>query len=343
MAEPSTTVAVIPRETFSQTMDVLGTIVANTAPPYRLLVVDGGSPARVRRSLESFAASRDATLLRTERLLSPNEARNLALAHVDTELVAFVDTNAFVHPGWLDALERCARETGAWLVGPLYLGVCRGNGPCDTVHMAGGDNRIDEVDGRRLHHERHRYAGRPLAEVGPFERGPTEMVEFHTVLARTDVFSTLGPLDEALLSFHEHCDLCLAVRERGGEVWFEPEAVVTYQLPRTLAPMDLPYWLVRWSDQWNLASARHFVDKWQLSDGGDSIADVTRFATNHRLFAYRPYLSPWVRLVRRAGREPRPLVDRWAQAVAHRAARRRDATPARVVHAASWSRVGAGD
>ena len=68
------------------------------------------------------------------------------------------------------------------------------------------------------------------------------------MLARHEVLQELGPLDEALLSTRQHLDLCFRVREAGGTVWFEPNAVVTYVVPPSFAWTDIPYYLLRWSD-----------------------------------------------------------------------------------------------
>src|SRR4030095_61230 len=83
--------------------------------------------------------------LRTAHPLSPVEARALALPHVDTEYVCFIDNDVLVTPGWLDRLVRCADETEAWAVGPLY---CNENPALGRIHMAGGQAHVVEEDGR---------------------------------------------------------------------------------------------------------------------------------------------------------------------------------------------------
>src|SRR5215471_9063187 len=99
MAEPRTTVCVVPREKFSHAVASLRSILAATPPPTRLVYVDGGSPETVHAELASLAAAHDVTLLRTEHFLSPNEARNLAISHVQTDYALFVDNDVFVPEG----------------------------------------------------------------------------------------------------------------------------------------------------------------------------------------------------------------------------------------------------
>jgi hypothetical protein len=332
------TVVVVPRgETRGQVRAVLETLVANTGSPYRLVIVDGGYPPATRDWVEAFARSRDATLLRAECLLSPNEGRNAALPFVATEFVVFLDDNCFVREGWLDALVRCADETGAAIVGPLY-GFRSGRDTTETVHVFGAEARID-VDGeRRSLVDRHFHVGMPLAEaIATFSRMPTEAVEFHCMLVRSALFAELGPLDEGLLSTSEHLDLCMLARAAGHEVWAEPESVVVYELPLPLPRADRSGYVLRWSDEWNRASYQRLAEKWDITDL-EGLERVGRFATDRRFVAY--HLSPRLldRLLDRFGARPRRAVDRVAQAwIVPRETRRRTRRPgATVVQAASW-------
>jgi GT2 family glycosyltransferase len=330
---PSTTIVVVPRENFSLARQCLETMLSNTAPGTPLVYVDAGSPPRVARYLKAVANERGFTLLRTEHHLAPNQARNYGLAHVDTEFVAFVDNDVYVEPGWLTALEDCARDTGATLVGPVYL--C-GYRSAAHIHQAGGLNRVVVENGRRIHRETHAHAGKSLAAVArELHRGETEQVEFHCMLARRRVLEDMGQLDEGFLSMDEHLDLCLSVRQHGGTVWFEPKAVVSYVIPKRPAVSDITFWVLRWSDAWNDASIRHFWEKWDLTPDEHAMHVQRQYGATKRNIAYRPYRSPTSRVTRRVlGRAPRPLPDRLAQALIYRREerrRRRGASPTVVV------------
>jgi len=115
----ATTVVTVPREHFSTAPLSLSRLLDHTCAPRRLVYIDGGSPRRWRRELEQLAIEHDFTLVRTDCFLTPNEARNLGFGFVDTEFVAFVDQDVIVSPNWLGALESCAADTGATIVGPL--------------------------------------------------------------------------------------------------------------------------------------------------------------------------------------------------------------------------------
>ena len=259
---PPVTVVVIPRERFSMAARALDVLYERTASPFSLVYVDAGSPRPVRRAIESRQRTKGFRLIRVEDHLAPNESRNLALAHVRTPYVVFIDNDVLVQPGWLEALVRCADETGAALVGPLY---CIGPPEIETVHMAGGIAGLVEDNGRRHFREKHFQSGKPLTTLRPqLARTQTELVEFHCLLARRDVFDRLGPLDEGLLTANEHPDLCASVRQAGGTIYLEPAAVVTWMAPPPVAWSDLGFFLLRWSDAWNLSTLCRFREKWQL-------------------------------------------------------------------------------
>jgi hypothetical protein len=256
---PPVTVAVVPRERFSESLRSLDSILPTLGPGDRLIYVDGKSPRAIAHQLRQRQREHGFTLLRHDRYLSPNQARNLVLAHLETPYVAFVDNDLIVTGSWLDRLVRCAEETGAWLVGPLYF---EGDPADRIVHMAGGDLTIEGPEGRRSCHTDHRFQGRRLDDLAvPLQREACGFVEFHCMLARTEVFDRVGPLDEELMNTREHLDLCLAVRHAGGEVWFEPAAEVTYSTPPPLPLRDVPYFWLRWSDTWSQRSLSRFCEK----------------------------------------------------------------------------------
>lgn len=281
-------IVVVPRERFSATQRSLEDIYKHTTLPFRLVYVDAGSPPRVRRYLETAAREKDFDLVRVDRFLSPTQARNLALSRVNTKYVVFLDNDVLLTPHWLERLLLCAEETGAWVVGPLYL---QGELQEERIHMAGGFMHTREQDGKRTFYDEHLFADSLLSDVGAaLERKPCDYVEFHCALVRTDVFTRLGPLDEELLSVHEHLDFAIRVKQAGGSVYFEPNAVISYLQPPPCEWRDLPYFLMRWSEAWNRGTVQHFKAKWGYStvrsfddlDGPEPEETILRWARGHR-------------------------------------------------------------
>jgi GT2 family glycosyltransferase len=280
MDQPEVTIAVVPRERFNMTARSLESIYRTTDSPFKLVYIDGGSPKPVRIYLQDQSQKRGFELIRKDRYLSGNQARNLALNHVDTKYVLFVDNDVVVAPGWLAALVQCAEETGAWIVGPTY---CIGEPEFRTVHMVGGTVQITEAQGRRDLKEHHRFISEAVEKIHPaLRRGPTGLVEFHAMLVRTQVFEKIGDLDEQLLSSPEHLDICLMVARLGGEIYLEPGSLINYLSPPPLARSDLSFFMLRWSDEWNRKSLEHFRKKWELADDSAFIDNHLRWLTAHR-------------------------------------------------------------
>jgi GT2 family glycosyltransferase len=287
MSDTRVTIVVVPRERFSASESSLESIYRHTSSNVALVYVDGGSPPQVKKYLERQSAERGFKLIRRDSFLSPNRARNLGFQFVKTEYVVFIDNDVLVTDGWLDRLVRCADETRAWIVGPLYL-----MGPIENrfVHMAGGRVEIKESDGRRVLFEEHRFPHTKLDGIPvPLKREPIDLVEFHCMMVEAAALRRLGPLDEQLLSAPEHIDLCMATRAAGGQVYFEPHAVVSYVPPPPFHKSDLAFFLVRWSDAWNASSLRHFNRKWQL----EIQPEYAQWLTSHR----RSVLDPLHRIV----------------------------------------------
>jgi glycosyl transferase family 2 len=287
MPEPLATILVVPREQFSKTRPSLESILACTKDSVPIVYVDGNSPKHIRRYLETRAAEKRFTLVRRDGYLTSNEARNIGLPYVRTKYVAFVDNDVLASPGWLESLISCAEDTGAWAVGPLYL---IGDQHRRLVHTAGADCRIVEQGGRRSLEERHRFVNEPVHEVRHrMRREPIDLAEFHCMLVRMDVFDRLGPLDHELLSFLDHTDFCLAIRNSGGSVYIEPAATVTHLSPPPLAPFDVPYFLLRWSDDWINASCARFSEKHAVCMSDSGFAGHDRYRIGHRRLAIKAF------------------------------------------------------
>jgi len=262
MSGPQATIVVVPRERFSFAQRCLSTIYQHTKYPFDLIYVDTRSPSPVKHFLELMMQQNGLRLVCADGYLSPNQARNLAWREVRTKYTVFLENDMLVTAGWLDALVQCAEETGAWIVGPLYL---IGEFERQTIHMAGGKIEIKEHDGRQFFRdEQHLFETRVADVTAPLRRQEWDYVEFHCMLVRTDLLDLLGPLDEKL-SHHEHIDVCMAARKAGGTVFLEPKAVTAYVPPPPCEWWDLPYFMLRWSEAWNVSSAQHFNRKWDVS------------------------------------------------------------------------------
>lgn len=289
------TIIVSPRERFSHSIPSLESIYNNTPEPFELIYVDGGSPKKIQKELQARAASQGFQIIRTEQYLAPNQARNLAIPLVKTKYILFIDNDVEVSPGWLTALLVCAESQNASVVCPL---TCIGKPLNQTIHLAGGEARIfleTQEDGstQRRVHEKHYFVNRPVAEVAEqLHMRQCEFAEFHCMLVRTNIFAQIGLLDEKLLSTREHIDFCMTVTEAGGTIFCEPASVVTYvpELPWNWA--DISYFLLRWSDAWEIESLQHFCQKWNLASKDKYFKKRYKRLGHRRHYAF---LKPLVR------------------------------------------------
>jgi len=314
MTVPRTTIVVVPRETHSVWGRMLARLREHTDPSVPVVVVDGGSPPSVRRQLERIADREGFTLVRSESVLSSNEARNEGTRFVTTELVAYLDNDTMVTPGWLAPLEQCLAETGGVLVSPVVLSQRSTEW---VIHDAGGVARIVGHGASRRLEELNVHVGKPETAVERLTRARTEFQELHCLLVRAEALREIGGFDERLLAGREYSDINLRMAAAGYAAWVEPRAVVRYANPRLLRPSDVALYLARWSDEWGRASYAHFNRKWDLQD---TTADDRYFAgrLDRRLRCPpRPpggaHLAAWRirrRLHRAADRIVTPLVVR---------------------------------
>lgn len=277
------TIVFLPRERFSLTAKSLESILAHTSCQYEFICIDGNAPEAVANYLKEKCREHGFTLLRSNEYITPNEARNAALKYVKTPYVVFIDNDVLVADGWLEGLINCAEETGAWLVGPLYLEEKAGS---KRLHMFGGDISLIHTPAGRDFLERHNLSHRGIDEVAnQLVRRATGLLEFHTLLARREVFDKLGPLDPGLMSFAEHADLCYAVAVAGGKIFLEPTSVITHILPQIneMDADDLAYFRLRWSEAWASESKRNLCDKYRVSPSSARMVLQRSWCVRHRL------------------------------------------------------------
>ncbi len=288
---PKVAIVVGPRERFSHTEKSLESIYHNTHYPFELVYVDVYTPPQIQAYLKAQAEKKGFEIIRTPYYMSPNQARNVGLRQVlktdKAQYVVFIENDVVVEPGWLMQLVKCAEETGADVVGPL---TCIGKPEHGVIHNAGGATYIlneTKPDGRvkrRLRQEAY-LTGKAIAQVqDQMHRVQCDYVEFHCLLARTDVFAKVGLLDEGMLATREHIDFCLSVTAAGGKIYCERTAIVTTDtvgiaqnkvglmelfgtnpLP-DFKWYDLPYFMVRWCNAWDRASLDHLRLKWNLAE-----------------------------------------------------------------------------
>ena len=262
------TIVITSRERFSHTERSLENYFIHTPSDVPLIYVSTGSPPHIQSFLQRQlelrqSANQPFELIQTKYFKSPNQARNLGLAHVHTKYVVFLDNDTMLTNGWLEALVQCANDTDADIVAPLTL---IGELQDQMIHMAGGIIDISESANGRIMTEEHHHADTHLTSLRkPLERIHCDYIEFHCVLMQRRLLDKIGLLDEELLSVHEHIDISLETKKMGGTILLEPASVISYIAPPPCDWADLPFYQLRWSDNWTRRSVEHFKNKWDFS------------------------------------------------------------------------------
>ena len=278
-------IVITQREGFSRSRESLLSVLTHTPKPYELIYVDGASPPEVRDELRRLSEERGFRLLRHERYLSPNEAREAALPFVSGEYTAFLDNDVLVAEGWLEGLLTCAAETGAGVVAPLYLELLEG---VERLHMFGGHCRIVEPAGDRMLEVTH--DGRKEQARQSFTRIQTEHIEMHGFIIRTALLSSLRVFDPEIPTIPENADFCLTVLQAGETLWIEPRSSVTVILPTEVPEPDRGFYRMRWSVAWIDSGFTRFREKWGLSGFQPVLDSQRRWAVAHRMVSHEDAL-----------------------------------------------------
>jgi len=278
---PRATIVMTARERHELALSAVQSFVDNTQPPYRFIYVDSGSPPWLGETLARRASEWGLEILHAAPGLWPNHIRKQVLPSIETDYVVFMDNDVTVRAGWLERLVACADETGAGIVGPLYL-VGSGAGD-EKIHMAGGFIRTTETPAGLVLEEGHRlFDRRPEEVLSELKREPSDFVEFHCMLVRTRLAKEAALFDDRIVCVHEHIDAALTARKAGYEIYFEPSAVVTYLAFNPCKLEGLPFFRARWDRAAAEASIKAFCAKWNVIDDERSFGGTRAFLERHR-------------------------------------------------------------
>ncbi|MDZ7675002.1 MAG: glycosyltransferase family A protein [Acidimicrobiales bacterium] len=245
-----------PRDRFSVTERWLDNLFATTPGAgdlHRVIFVAGGAPQHLRDRWTSRFGDRVEFVLRDDFVNQP-QVRNIGLAMADTELSVLADNDCYPRAGWLEAMVRCQQETGAVMVSPLIL-----QKP-DEIHCAGTDLYKNVRDGKEFGHKYLRFYKMPYNEGSNLTRSPIDYGELHLELVETKATIELEAFDEAIPEVGE-VDSGLAWAKGGRTMYFEPEAVVHFDLRGHIDEDDIEFFAWRWDFDSVAAGYRHFYDK----------------------------------------------------------------------------------
>ena len=197
---------------------LLGSLAAAGDALAEVIVVDDGSvePAALVAAVATERPGVTARLVRRDRSGGPAAARNDGAAQVHSPVIAFLDADCTVAPGWLDPLLGHFEDEAVAVVAPRVVAV-------PSTHPGAGSTGVWGVDELRSPLD---LGVRP-ALVAPGRR--VSYVPSAAMLVRTDVLDDVGAFDVSL-RVGEDVDLIWRVVGSGRVVRYEPAARVSHEV-----------------------------------------------------------------------------------------------------------------
>ena len=224
-------------------------LAAAGVPGRALLVVDDGS--RDPGAVAAVCARHGARLVRRAACGGPAAARNTALSHVDTPLVAFLDSDCVPRPGWLGALLGHFADPVVGAVAPRVTGGGDAGSPAGDGPPAAlahpfpiGERMCQPSDEGARPPARAGAVGRFAAARSPLDLGPrparvapggrVSYVPTAALLVRREAF---GDGFDPALRYGEDVDLVWRLHDAGWRVRYDPAAVVDHAEPARLSAL----------------------------------------------------------------------------------------------------------
>lgn len=187
---------------------------SQSPPPNQILVVDASPDDRTEKVVSAFPGV--LYLRNPDGFGRMTTSRNIGLKAATGEILAFVDDDAFAHPGWLAALKE---------------------GFCDSAVGAVGGRALNNQPGEETCGVKEIGQLKPNGFLtGNFAANPGKVIEVQHVMGcnmafRREVVAQLGGFREdytGISGVREDTDMCLRVGRLGYKILFLPDACVDH-------------------------------------------------------------------------------------------------------------------
>ncbi|MEM6732332.1 MAG: glycosyltransferase, partial [Myxococcota bacterium] len=210
------------------------------APAFELIIVDNASSDGTRELLAQLDGN--VVVHRNNENLGFAKACNRGAQLASGEILVFLNNDTEVHSGWLAPLiDELETQTNTAVVGSRLLY------PDGSIQHAGVAIGRDQIP-------YHVHSGVAADDPRVTERRAFAIVTAACAAVRRDEFFEFGAFDEGFINGHEDIDLCMRFRERGRDVIYRPDSVVTHHESVSEGRMDKrPHNVARTFAKWREA------------------------------------------------------------------------------------------
>lgn len=210
---PEISVVMVSHGAWGCTRRAIEALLAHTPFPFELIIVDNASDPGTRAQLARLPK---AQVLLNDRNEGFGSGSNRGADQARADLLLFLNTDAFVTAGWVEALRETLRDPNVAAVVPQYLH------PDGSLQEAGSllaqDGSVFVYgDGDDANHPSYRF--RRIIDYGGAA----------CLFVRREVFASLGGFDPIYApAYYEDADLGLRIAQLGMSVVYEPRAQVVH-------------------------------------------------------------------------------------------------------------------
>ena len=206
---------------------MMESVAKNTDWPYELIIVDNGSTDGTKEYVLNNNLKMDGQYLRNETNKGFAIANNQGAKLAKGNFLLFLNNDTIVTKGWLSAMINVfSEEKAVGIVGAKLL--FPGSGLLQHCGLIKLSNGMPD----------HLYFKKRADYPPANERKAVWGVTGACFLIPKTLFDELGGFDEQYINGFEDVDLCLRVREKGLNIYYEPKAVIYHYESRTQGRYD---------------------------------------------------------------------------------------------------------
>jgi len=218
---PSVAIVVLAWNGKQLTLDCVDSLLAVTYANTSIIVVDNNSSDGTAGAVRERYGDR-VTLVENDDNLGFAGGNNVGIRYAlndGADAVLLLNNDTIVSPTLCDALvpDLLAPEVG--IVGPkIYYAE-----PADQIWFAGGEVFLARGTARHI--------GIRERDTGQFQTArEVDYITGCALLARREVFESIGFLDEGYLAYFEDTDFCMRARRAGFRIRYVPDGVVWHRI-----------------------------------------------------------------------------------------------------------------